>query len=106
MRFEALEVSIVLIRQLRPVLGMIRKHDYDLYRQRRRAATSTPLNLAEGAARAGADAKHHYRIARGSAKEVQAGLRVAEAWQYVAARQLALPMATLDRLLAILWGLR
>ncbi len=41
-----------------------------------RSAASVPANLAEGAGRAGRDRLHHYRIAYGSAKEVDTHLRL------------------------------
>jgi len=41
-----------------------------------RAASSVPANLAEGAGRSGRDRLHHYRIAYGSAKEVDTHLRL------------------------------
>ena len=40
-----------------------------------RSASSVPANLAEGAGRTGRDRLHHYRIAYGSAKEVDTHLR-------------------------------
>ena len=39
-----------------------------------RSASSVPANLAEGAGRAGKDRAYHYRIAYGSAKEVDTHL--------------------------------
>ncbi len=41
-----------------------------------RSASSVPANLAEGAGRSGRDRLHHYRIAYGSAKEVDCHLRL------------------------------
>jgi len=41
-----------------------------------RSASSVPANLAEGAGRSGRDRLHHYRIAYGSAKEVDTHLRL------------------------------
>ena len=41
-----------------------------------RAASSVPANIAEGAGRSGRDRQHHYRIAYGSAKEVDTHLRL------------------------------
>ena len=41
-----------------------------------RSASSVPANLAEGAGRSGRDRMHHYRIAYGSAKEVDTHLRL------------------------------
>jgi len=41
-----------------------------------RAASSVPANIAEGAGRSGRDRLHHWRIAYGSAKEVDTHLRL------------------------------
>ena len=41
-----------------------------------RAASSVPANIAEGAGRSGRDRLHHYRIAFGSAKEIDIHLRL------------------------------
>jgi four helix bundle protein len=41
-----------------------------------RAASSVPANIAEGAGRSGRDRMHHWRIAYGSAKEVDTHLRL------------------------------
>ena len=41
-----------------------------------RAACSVPANLAEGHGRSGRDRMHHWRIAYGSAKEVDCHLRL------------------------------
>ena len=105
MRFEALEVSLSLIRSLRAPTRRLRTLDPDLYRQIRRAGSSIPLNLAEGSTRTGKDRAHHFRVARGSAKEVQVALRSAEAWGDLQPKEIQATLQTLDRLLRLLWGL-
>ena len=105
MRFEALELSLDLIRSLRDPLRQLRSRDAKLYGQIRTAASSVALNLSEGSRRAGKDRRHHFRIAAGSADEVRTGLRVAEAWGDLDGARIAESLAYLDRLLAILWGL-
>ena len=101
--FIAYDVSLQLIRSLRPLVPVLKKHDRDLADQLRRAATSVALNLGEGRRRAGGDQRRHYEIAHGSAGEVLTALDVARAWGYVVddvdAKQ------HLDRLLALLWRL-
>ena len=55
MAFEVLELSIDVCKQLRPVLQQIQEHDTRLARQLRDAASSCPLNIAEGNRRRGRD---------------------------------------------------
>ena len=104
MRFEALEVSIDIIRSLRQPLEILRSRDADLHRQVRRAASSVALNISEGNRRAGKDRLHHFRIAAGSAAEVCTALRVAAAWGDLQEPLIAGSLQQLDRLLAMLWG--
>ena len=81
--FVALELSLTLIRKLAPVVVSLARHDPDLARQLKRAASSVSLNLAEGSERAGRDRDHCFRIAAGSHREVMTALRVSEAWGHV-----------------------
>jgi four helix bundle protein len=101
--FEALEVSLDLVRALRRPVAHVRNRDRDLAQQIRRAASSIALNIAEGRERAGAGRTHHWRIAAGSAAEVRAALRVAVAWGDVEDRDVAGALELLDRVLAMLW---
>ena len=80
MAFHAYEVAIELCRALRKPVALLRTRNRSLADQLQRAATSIPLNVAEGRARSGRDRTQHYRIALGSAAEVGAALDVALAW--------------------------
>ena len=101
--FQALEVSLDLVRSLRQPLARIRVRDRSLSEQIRRAASSIPLNLAEGRKRAGGDRAHSWRIAAGSAEELRAALRVALAWGDVEEPDVSAALDLLDRVLAMLW---
>jgi len=101
--FIAYNVSLDLIRQLRPIVPAIKKFDRDLGEQLRRAATSISLNLGEGRRREAGDQRRHYEMAHGSAGEVLTALDVAGAWGYVLDEAVARQL--LDRLLAMLWRL-
>ncbi len=105
MRFEVLEVSIDSIRALRQPLERIRTRDRSLFEQIRDAASSVPLNIAEGRQRIGRDRSQHYRVATGSADEARAGLRVALMWGYVSSGEVAESLQLLDRVVAMLWRL-
>jgi four helix bundle protein len=104
-KFETYEVSLELIPALRPLVEAIALHDRSLSEQIRRAGSSVPLNVAEGARRSGRDRNHAYRIAAGSAAEVRAALAVARGWGYVDSARAAAADALLDRTLALLWRL-
>jgi four helix bundle protein len=80
-RFDAYEVSLELIGELKGIVGRVKVRDGDLARQMRRAASSVALNLREGLRRAGGDRLHCWRIAAGSVDEVVAALEVAVAWE-------------------------
>ena len=71
------------IATMRPMLSAIERHDSDLGRQLRRAASSVVLNIAEGSGSFGRVRTVRYRTALGSARETLACLRTAEAFGYV-----------------------
>ena len=101
--FISYEVSLQLIGELRDVMPAIKRADRNLADQIGRAATSVSLNLAEGRARSGGDQRRFYEIARGSAAEVRAALAIGVAWGWI--EQPDAILATVDRLMGLLWGL-
>ncbi len=105
MSFLALDHSVGIVRQLRPLVASVRRHDSRLAAQLRDAGSSVALNLGEGNRRQGRDRGHLWRIASGSAEEVRTALRVAEAWGYVDAAETTAVLADIDRLQAMLWKL-
>src|SRR5205085_9613347 len=102
--FVAYQVSLDLIRKLRPIVPAIAKHDRDLVDQLQRAASSVSLNLAESQGRAGGDRRRCIQIAAGSAFEVRGVLDVADAWGWTVDTDEVAPV--LNRLTGLLWGLR
>jgi four helix bundle protein len=105
MPFDAFDLSLDMIRSLREPLAALAERDPALAQQLRRAAASVPLNLSEGRRRNGRDRLHLWRVAAGSADEVVASLRVAEAWGHVGSSSIAPALALCDRVLAMLWRL-
>jgi four helix bundle protein len=73
-RFEAYEVSLDILRALRPVLASLQQRDHQLAGELCRAATSVPTNLAEGARHRGADRLFHYQCAAGDAAAIRSKL--------------------------------
>jgi four helix bundle protein len=101
--FIAFEVSLDVIKALRPIVPVIEANDRDLADQIKRAASSVALNLGEGQRSEKGNKRKHYAIAHGSANEVRAALLTAVAWGWLSDPSEAL--ALLDRLLALLWRL-
>jgi len=99
----AYEVSLDLIRSIRPIIETLAARDNDLADQLRRASSSVCLNIAEGSRRTKGDPRRFYAYASGSAMEVKAALDVADAWGLLESADE--PRRLLDRLLGLLWGL-
>jgi len=70
-----------------------------------RSASSVPANIAEGAGRSGRDRVHHYRIAYGSAKEVDTHLRLLIGAGAVANVNAQLSLQLFDDVRAMTWRL-
>jgi four helix bundle protein len=83
MALHIYSVAIDMVRQLRPLIERVGIRDSNLADQLRRAATSVPLNLHEGAYSQGGHVRARFHNALGSAAEVRACLDVAEAMGYV-----------------------
>jgi len=101
--FITYDVSLELIRSLRDIVPIIKKHDKDLADQLHRAASSITLNLGEGARSTAGNQRARYESAHASANEVKAALQVAASWEWI--EDAAPQLAVLDRLLALLWRL-
>jgi four helix bundle protein len=69
---------------VRPLISLIARHDADLVRQLRRAASSVALNVAEGMYSRGKNRAARYHTALGSMRETMACLEVAVALGYIA----------------------
>src|SRR5262245_15660646 len=104
--FIALEVAHAIIRSLRQPLSDLARHYAALADQARRAATSVALNTAEGGRRVGKDRTHFFRIAAGSAAELQSALSIATAWGHLSDDAMNEPLRFLDRELGLLFGLQ
>ncbi len=71
------------LRKIAPLVRGIAKHDPDLARQLRRAASSIALNTAEGVGSQAGNERARFRDAHASTHETRAALDVAEVWGYV-----------------------
>ena len=70
-----------------------------------RSASSVPANLAEGHGRTGRDRLHHWRIAYGSAKEVDCHLQLLVATGAVNQQQAIIALQLFDEVRAMTWRL-
>jgi four helix bundle protein len=103
--FVALEIAIEIVVSLRDVVRVVRRHDAGVARQIVRSAPSIAANMGEGNRRLGKDRLHFFRIAVGSAEETRVHLRVAVAWGWLQADDIAASLTLIDRQLGLLWGL-
>ena len=83
MALRVYEVTIEVVKALRPVIERVGRRDAALADQLRRAAASVPLNVSEGVYSQGGNARARFHNALGSAAEVRACLDVAEALGYL-----------------------
>jgi len=105
MSFDALNVAYDLVRSVQPLIRRIAARNRSLADQLERAVASPALNLSEGSELCDRSRLNHYRIAAGSTREVEAALRVAEAFGYVSLADVAEALALADRLNAMLYVL-
>ena len=70
-----------------------------------RSASSVPANLAEGAGRTGKDRSYHWKVAYGSAKEVDSHLRLLLGAGAVDATRTKQALALFDEVRAMTWRL-
>jgi four helix bundle protein len=103
--FETYDISMELVAAMGPVIAKVKRRDVDLSNQLKRAVTSIPLNLAEGAERRGKDRVQHYRVAAGSAAEVGSAISIALSWEIVTASDVQRVTQLLDRVRALVWRL-
>ena len=103
--FDAIEMSLVVMEQLVAIEARIRRHNRELGTQLAKASESIALNVAEGGGREDGDKRRHYEMARGSAREVTAALRIAALKGYITRDELAAIDAPLDRVRAMLYRL-
>ena len=98
--FRTQALALQAVGLLPPILQRIERHDRDLSRQLRRAASSVVLNLAEGAGLRGGHRRERWGTALGSARECVAALQVAEALGYVVGGEVAEAQVRFDRVAA------
>ena len=93
------------VRELVPLLHIIREQDRSLADQLKRAAQSVVLNIAEARGNDAGNARARFSTACGSAKEVRAALNVASDWGYIEAHRANHLDERLEEVCAITWCL-
>ena len=99
MPFDVYDRSLELITQLVAPVEALERRDRKLADELRRAANSIVLNIA------GKDQRYHWTVAAGSAEEARSALQLAAAWRKLDPASTATPLATLDRVAAMLYRL-
>jgi four helix bundle protein len=105
MTFQVEELTLELIRTLKPLVPRIRRHERSLADQLVRAASSIALNIAEGQYSDPGNRRARFYSAAGSANETRAALGVAIAWGYFAEADAQPAAALLERIVPMLWKL-
>ena len=105
MSFHVLDAAYDLLRAVRTPLATVKAASGPLANQLTRAVSAVPLNIAEGSAHKEKSRAHHYRIAHGSTREVEAALRTAVCLGFLDDADIAPSLVLCDRLRAMLWRL-
>jgi four helix bundle protein len=93
------------VREIAPLLQVVRRQDKALADQLKRAAQSVVLNIAEARGSDAGNARSRFATACGSAKEVRAALHIAGDWGYIESQTAADLDQRLDEVCAITWCL-
>ena len=104
-RFVAYDLAVDAATAVLRLLEQMPRRHSDLADQGRRAVTSGPLNLGEGAARSGRDRLYHYRVALGSLREAKTAVELAVRLALVDRREGAEALELVDRCCAMAWRL-
>jgi four helix bundle protein len=99
------QIALEAIAALRPLIPRIVRHDKELAKQLRDAASSAALNIGEAEYSDPGTRRARFHTAAGSANESRSAIAVATAWGYVTRDEAAAALELLDRVVAILWRL-
>ena len=104
-RFEVLDIALQAAGTAIGLVGRVPATYRSLADQVVRSASSVPANLAEGHGLTGKSRMHHYRIAYGSAKEVEIHLQLLVTAGAVERSSTAEALELFDRVRAMTWRL-
>ena len=103
--FQALDLALQAAGQSIALAGKVPPKLRSLADQVIRSSSSVPANLAEGHGRSGRARLNYYRIAYGSAKEVDVHLQILISADAIDSLQAQEVMALFDRVRAMVWRL-
>lgn len=99
------EVALKLVEAIQPLVARIKRQDRSLADQLVRAASSVVLNISEADYSDPGNKRARLFTAAGSANEVRAAVRLAVAWRYCRAEEVAAAQQLLERVIGTLWKL-
>jgi len=105
MAFIVYDLTLQMLKRLKPIIDQVQRHDRPLADQMQRAGQSVFLNIAEGQSARGKNELARFNTALNECREARAALKLAMAWGYVA-EAVGMPVDDdLDQIAAILWTL-
>ena len=105
MAFIVYDLTLEMLKGLKPLVEQVRRHDRPLADQMQRAGQSTFLNIAEGQSARGKNELARFHTALAECREARAGLQLAVAWGYIDEAAGVMVDDLLDQIAAILWTL-
>ena len=105
MAFIVYDLTLQMLKGLKPIIEQVRRHDRPLADQMQRAGQSVFLNIAEGQSARGRNELARFHTALAECRETRAALQLAMAWGYVDEAASEAVDNELDQIAAILWTL-
>ncbi len=105
MAFIVYDLTLQLLKELKPLIEQVRRHSPSLADQMERAGQSTFLNLAESRSARGKNEAAKLQLALTECREVRVALQLSVAWGYLGGAASAGTDDKLDQVAAILWVL-
>ena len=105
MAFLDYDLTLQLLKELKPIIEQVRRHNPSLADQMQRAGQSTFLNIAEGQSARGKNEAAKLQMALTECRETRAALQLSVAWGYLSQAASTEADHDLDQVAAILWTL-
>lgn len=105
MAFIVYDLTLQMLRELKPLIEQVRRHSPSLADQMERSGQGTLLNQAESRSSRGKNEAAKLQLALTECREVRAALQLSVAWGYLGEAASASVDDKLDQIAAILWVL-